>query len=116
MPTIGCASLRLPVDPKNPASPKAKIPPSDATRWYPPGFGQLGGQPGGGGGGAVDTVRHPLQSPESPEGLVTMTSRGPGTASEAIVILATTCVAETHCTELTVTPSPNPRVGVSANL
>jgi hypothetical protein len=31
MPLIGLFSLMLPVEPKNPASPKAKIPPSDAT-------------------------------------------------------------------------------------
>ena len=30
MSTIGRFSLRLPVDPKNRASPKAKIPPSEA--------------------------------------------------------------------------------------
>ena len=31
MPTMGCASLIAPVEPANTASPKAKIPPSEAT-------------------------------------------------------------------------------------
>ena len=31
MPTIGLFSVMPPVDPKNPASPKVKIPPSDDT-------------------------------------------------------------------------------------
>src|SRR5438477_559081 len=35
MPTIGRFNFRLPVDPKKRASPKAKIPPSDATSQYP---------------------------------------------------------------------------------
>src|SRR5919106_105153 len=34
MPTIGLFSLILPVEPKNLASPKAKIPPSEATNQY----------------------------------------------------------------------------------
>ena len=33
---MGTLSWRAPVDPKNPASPKAKTPPSAATSQYPP--------------------------------------------------------------------------------
>src|SRR5579871_3948172 len=36
MPTMGALSFRPPVDPRNVASPKAKMPPSDATSQYPP--------------------------------------------------------------------------------
>ena len=35
MPMIGWFSLMAPVDPKKPASPKVKIPPSLATSQYP---------------------------------------------------------------------------------
>src|SRR2546429_240973 len=35
MPTIGLLSESAPVEPKKPASPKAKMPPSDATSQYP---------------------------------------------------------------------------------
>ena len=35
MPTMGLLSLMLPADPKNPASPKLKTPPSEATAQYP---------------------------------------------------------------------------------
>ena len=36
MATMGWFSLIDPVEPKNPASPKAKMPPSEATSQYPP--------------------------------------------------------------------------------
>ena len=35
MPTTGALSLRLPVEPQNPASPKLNTPPSAATSQYP---------------------------------------------------------------------------------
>ena len=35
IPTIGLLSAMAPVEPKKAASPKAKIPPSDATSQYP---------------------------------------------------------------------------------
>ena len=36
MPTMGLLRLMPPADPKNPADPKLKMPPSDATSQYPP--------------------------------------------------------------------------------
>ena len=36
MPTMGLLSAMLPVDPQNLASPKEKMPPSEATSQYPP--------------------------------------------------------------------------------
>ena len=36
MPTIGLLRWMPPADPKNPADPKLKMPPSDATSQYPP--------------------------------------------------------------------------------
>src|SRR3954453_2173492 len=39
MPTMGLFSFMLPVDPWNRASPKLKMPPSDATIQYPPQVG-----------------------------------------------------------------------------
>ena len=35
MPTMGWLRAMAPVEPWNPASPKEKMPPSDATNWYP---------------------------------------------------------------------------------
>ena len=53
MPTMGLFSLMLPVEPWNPASPKEKMPPSEATSQYPleegvdamPTIGWLSGRP-----------------------------------------------------------------------
>src|SRR5438105_358543 len=55
MPTMGWASFRAPVEPKNPASPKAKIPPSRAANRYP-----LARRAAGRAGGVVVVVVAPL--------------------------------------------------------
>src|SRR4030081_2044594 len=59
MPTMGLLSLIDPVEPKNPARPKLKMPPSVADSQYPPAGGA------GGGGGGVAGAGWPVPDSET---------------------------------------------------
>lgn len=58
------------------------------------------------GGASLFTVKHPLHVPVAPLGLVTLTSRAPGSAPVAMVTLATTVFGLWKVVEFTVIPPP----------
>src|SRR5437879_1892508 len=57
-------------------------------------------------GGGTVTVNPPVLITDCPSGFVTVTSRAPGAAVDAIAIATDSCVDETTVVELTVTPAP----------